>query len=163
MEKKQRSQRKFIFNFVDVILIAVIIGAAAALVFIFYSNGTIGKKDSTTEITYKIQVRNMREEFKNLVSVGDSVIEAGGISTIGEVTDVAYEDAEYIGLNRTSNELTYGTYPGYLDMTLTIRASADISSGYYVVNGYEIGVGSLIYFRVPEYTAAGYCTVITAQ
>ena len=158
-----KTKKRFRFNFIDVILIFVILAALACLFYLFTSHqtensGSTGKYD----VVYTIEVRTIRDEFKNLVNVGDKVVDAVQLFTIGEVTDVSYKNSDYTTFDRENGTLVHYDYPGFLDMTLTVRASANLENNTYMIGGYELAVGVLVSFRTPSYTASGYCTTITA-
>ena len=85
-------KKKFYFNFIDVFLIVVLLAAVAALVFFVRERQIVtetGNKN-TVELLYKIEVSPMREEFRNLVEVGNTTIDTVYMTEIGEITEVSY-------------------------------------------------------------------------
>ena len=103
----------------------------------------------------------VREELKGKINIGDKVIDASQLYTIGEVTDVKYTNYVYTGVNREQGTLVYSDYPSHINITVTISASADISSGNYMINGvYKLSVGTYVSIRVPNFAGSGYCISI---
>lgn len=157
MKNKRIQTNKFRFNIIDALLILVIIVAAVSLSWIVTSRDVGKGNDGISEITYKIVVRNMREEFRNLVSVGDTIIDSVHLFTLGEVTDVSYSASKYTGTNKNTNEVVISDYPERIDMTITVSSPAEIIDGSYMIGGLEIAVGSYLSFRAPDFVAEGYC------
>ncbi len=164
MNNNPSEKKKYVFNFIDVILIILILAAASALVYFLRERKiVISDKGETTEIIYKLEVSPMREEFRNLVEIGDTVTDCTYLLSIGEITDVAYSPCIYTGFNKELGETVKSTYPGKITMTVTIKAEARITDTGYTVNGKELILDEMISFRVPGYTGNGKCVSITVS
>lgn len=161
MENKEKI--KFRFNLIDAVLVAVILAAAVLLVYIFSSSSVslFGGK-SSVDIIYTVELRKIREEFRSedLIKVGDSVTDSVTLYAIGEVVEEAvYEPFMYKGVD-SEGKVKTEKYPDFMNITLTIRASADTSEGIYSIGGYSMAVGKKVSLRVPNFTGEGYCTSI---
>ena len=157
---KENAKRRFRFNFIDALLLIVIIAVAALLVYIFTSDDGFGTVDTVT-IEYQVLISGIRDEFKDLVQIGDKVIDSVGLFEIGEITDVKYSQYMY-AVNDEVNGVTVMTeYPEHSEMEVHIRAEASVEDGLYYINGYKIAVGTLVSMRTPNFVEQGYCTVIT--
>ena len=155
------NKKKLYFNFIDVILIVAVLASVAALVF-FLRERRIVTVDGgrTAEIVYKIEVTAMREEFRNLVAVGDMVVDPVTANTVGEVTDVSYVPYVYVGTDRTTGLQITTPYPGKITMTVTIKTMATVTDTGYEVGGRGLVLGETISFRVPDFAGSGTCVAI---
>lgn len=152
--------KKHKFNFIDIILLTVILAAVVLLVYIFMSGRIESFGTPSVLVEYKVSITRIREEFRGNVNVGDKVVDSVKLMSIGEVTDVQYSSSIFIVSELNSTDLQYPIYPEHLDMTITIRAEADIKNGMYLIDGYRIAVGELVSIRVPDFTETGYCIAI---
>ncbi len=162
MKNNTAAPRRFRFNFIDVLLILIILAAAVLLAYIFTSSEiTLFDSQQTVEIEYTVLLRNVREEFRDLIEAGDHVTDTVTLYGIGEVTDVSYADGSYTGINHSAATVVNGPYPEHMNVTITIRAQASVGDGFYDIGGYKVAVGKLIDLRVPHFTGEGYCRTIT--
>ena len=160
MKNSTPKKRKFKFNFIDIILLVVILAAVVLLAYIFMSGRIEGFGSNSMTIEYEVSIMRIREEFRGNINVGDKVVDSVKLMEIGEITNVQYSDSVYIISELNSTEIRYPIYPEHLDMTMTIRAEAVLKDGLYMINGYHIAVGELVSIRVPNFTESGYCTTI---
>lgn len=152
--------KKHKFNFIDIILLTVILAAVVLLVYIFMSGRIETFGNQSVLVEYQVSITRIREEFRGNVNVGDKVVDSVKLMSIGEVIDVQYSPSIFIVSELNSGDLQYPIYPEHLDMTITIRAEADLEKGMYLIDGYRIAVGELVSIRVPDFTEIGYCTTI---
>lgn len=159
MNNKTAPRKPFRFNIIDALFLLVILAATGALVYILFFRGVESTETTAnTELEYKVELRMIREELKGKINVGDKVIDAAKLYTIGEVTDVKYATAIYTGVNKAEGALVYSDYTGYVNITITVKAQAEITSNDYMIDGvYKISVGTYVSLRVPNFTGSGYC------
>ena len=150
MDRKNKISGMFRFNVIDVLLIIVILFAGAVAAYMFTSGNNTVVSDDTVEITYKIRVQEMNEEFRHLVSLNDKVV------------DLSYSNTVFVDTN-SLGEFVYSDYPEKLDMVITVKAHATVTEGAYMIGGYSMAVGTKVSFRVPDFTGVGYCTEITVK
>ncbi|MFA6948968.1 MAG: DUF4330 domain-containing protein [Eubacteriales bacterium] len=167
MEKKKATgaasrRRSPVSYVIDIVLLAIIIGAATLLIYIFTSSGGSGKLTGavTKNIEYTVLLSEVRDQFKGLVGIGDSVTDTVKLMPIGEVVDIKYEDTIRTIEDSSTGTLKYAVMPDKFDMFVTVKAAAQLENGYYYIDGYQISVGTLVSLRVPEFTGSGYCTAI---
>lgn len=159
MKKPNAGLQRFRFNFIDLILICVMLAAAAMLIYIFKTSDiSIIKGSERTEIEYTVEIRQVREEFRNFIQNYDKVTDTVTQYALGEVVNVEYAPARYTGVNRTTGTLVFSDYPEHMNVTVTIRAEATAGDGEYSIDGYKIAVGKAVALRVPGFTGEGYCT-----
>ncbi|MBQ7500778.1 MAG: DUF4330 family protein [Clostridia bacterium] len=148
------------FTFVDLLLLLVILAVVLVLVYVFVSpyTGTITLAP-TKNIVYTIQVNDVRSEFKGLITEGDTVTSTSTLREIGKVVSVEYKNVQYTGKDEKGNTVI-SDYPGLLTAVITVSARANTEDGLYKAGDVTISAGTQIGFRVPKYTAEGYCTLV---
>lgn len=165
MEKiKMKKTKKAHFNLFDVLLLLIFLAALALLAYIFLfrsSPAEAGRENR--EITYVLETKEIREELRGLVQVGDKVVDTVAHYPLGEVINVQYSEMEYTGLDEATGEMVTSPYPNHIKVTVTVRATAQISDGSYSIGGYRMSVGSKVYFRVPHFTETAFCTSLTEK
>ncbi len=155
-------KKKISFNLIDVALIVVALAAISILVFVFNNKDIVkpsGKEN--VKIEYTVTLSPVREEYINLVKVGDRVINTAVMEHCGEVVTVTNSDYYYIGVNSETGESVSTLYPGMKTMVIKIRATATKTAYGYSVNGFDIVIGENVSIRVPDFTGTGKCTSVT--
>ena len=155
------NKKKLYFNFIDVILIVAILASVVTLVFFLRERRIVTDHGGkTAEIVYRIEVAPTREEFRNLVAVGDVVVDPVTTQSAGEVTDVAYAPYQYVGTDRATGLKITTPYPGKITMTVTVKTIATITDTGYAINGKALVLGETISLRVPHFTGSGVVVAI---
>lgn len=155
-------KKRIRLNIIDIILLLIIFIAAALLVYIFVS-GSIDSVsgDKETKIAYTVLLTGIREEFRGKINIGDSVTDTVKLMPIGTVSNVRYEDYYSAQEDKTTGNIKYSRFPGFINITIEVSADASLKDGFYMIGGYGISVGTLVSLRVPAFTSQGYCTTLT--
>ncbi len=154
MTKKHR------FNIIDALIIIVIAAIIAVAAFFLLRDKPEEVKEDTVTIEYVVEFRKVRDEFKDNITEGDTVIDSVAKYYIGEVVDVNSGPAVFTNGNSIyEGKAVVGTYPGYSDIRATVVCEAVIGgNGRYVLSGgYSVSVGSRVDVRTPNYNGTGYC------
>lgn len=161
VKKKRR------FNFIDFLIILLIVALIAVLIYAFSPWSQIKKLWASNEVIldYTVEIRGVDDEFVDLIKNGDSAINSVTKSSLGTVTAIG-------GIEKNT-ELDYtvaedGTVQGVLsespdkyDITVHIRATAEYEVGKgYSVNGCRVAVGEELFFRFPRYSCSGFCVAL---
>lgn len=155
------TKKKLYFNFIDILLVLLVLASVVTLIFFLRERRIVdGSSPKTAEITYKIEVAAMREEFRNLVAVGDMVVDPVTTNVIGEVTDVTYAPYYYVGTDRTTGLQITTAYPGKITMTVTVKTAAALTDTGYEIKGNALTLGEEMAIRVPNFTGSGTCIAI---
>lgn len=153
--------KKHRFNIIDAIIIIVIAAIiAGATFFLLRDDKPEEVKQDTVTLEYVVEFRKVRNELKDKLSEGDTVIDSVAKYYIGEVVAVEVSDAVFSNGNDFNNEkAVVGYFPGYSDVRATIVCEATIgANGRYVLSGgYSVSVGSRVDVRTPNYNGTGYC------
>ncbi|MDD4772455.1 MAG: DUF4330 domain-containing protein [Eubacteriales bacterium] len=154
--------KKIRLNFIDIIIILVILTAIALLAYIFLSSDIkLFEGSRKVTIEYKVELRRVREEFRDFISISDHATDTVTQYALGEVVDVEYAPTRYTGVNRSTGSLVFSDYPEHINITVTIRAEATANGDDYSLNGYKVAVGKQISMRTPNFINEGYCTQLT--
>ncbi len=154
-------KKKFSFNIIDAALVVIALVAIAILIFVFNNKDIVKPQgNEKVQIEYTVTVSPVREEFINLVKIGDKVTNTAVMESCGEVVTVTNSDYIYEGTNDATGEKVYTPYPGMKTMVIKIKANAAKTDYGYSVNGFDIVIGEKVSFRVPDYTGTGICTAI---
>ena len=162
-EKKKRK-----FNFIDFLIVFLILSFVALLIYSFSPWSQIKKIWSTNEVVldYTVEIRGVDEQFIDMIKAGDSAINSVTKSALGSVTAIGAIEKNAI-LDYTVSEED-GTVQGILsespdkyDITVHIRTTAEYEAGKgYTVNGCRIAVGEELYLRFPQYSCSGFCVAL---
>lgn len=156
---KNRTKKRGRFNYIDVLLLILIIVAVIGLMWFLISPYTEQFFATTYDIEYTVALNGVRVEFKDKVQVGDRIVETVGLDGIGSVTDVVYTASKFVGTDSNGHSIT-SNHPVLYDVMITVRAEATLQSGVYSVNGYGITAGKSIPFRVPDFIGEGVCVSV---
>ncbi len=156
MNGTKNEKPRISFNFIDVLLILTAFAAALVLVFFIKNRQVVmSVAPNTAQIEYKLEFSPMREDFKNFVKIGDTVVSSDNGSVLGEVADVSYSKCIYTGYDSTTGKPVETQYPAMITMTVTVRSSAAEKSTGYIIGGNELILGKDISVRVPDFTGSG--------
>ena len=153
------------FNFVDFILIVIILLFVATLIYIFAPFSHIKEltSDKNLIVEYTVEVIGVDEEFINKIKENDIVINSVSKNNMGTVTAVDYNTKSselqlQYNVEKNSYEGILVEYPNKYNVIITITANAKYleESGYYV-NDCRIAVGENMSLRFPDYICEGYC------
>ena len=154
-------RKKMRINFIDIILILIIVAAVAVLGYIILSPQiNISSKAEAVTIQYQVEIVHLREEWKDNVEIGDDFIDYTTMESIGTVVDVRWSDEKFLSVNRDTGELVYVSYPDYITMNITVEAEAVPAGIGYDVNGVNLQIGPDIHFRLPNLCYEGPCKSI---
>ncbi len=152
---KNNTRKKSSFNFIDAILLVILIVIAAFLIYTFVSpyTGKIISPSQIKQIEYKILIEDVSDDIHYSIKKGDYITEINTLSEIGEVSSVEYADTVYKGTTAKGEELS----SVYTDITITVKATVSVSDGVYKAGDVVIAAGKPISFRVPGFIADGQC------
>lgn len=164
----QSPRRSSPINAIDVIVILLVLAVIAFFVVRGVFGGSLFKsKTETKTIEYTVVFRRVSEDFVTAVSSGNAVLNAKEKQSFGTVSaDVESNPSTYVAYVPGGEEGAGGTatllpYPGYVDLTVTIRVDAEYSEGTgYTVGGIRIAVGSEYSLMFPGFTGTGTCIAL---
>ena len=157
----KKAKRKGKFNFIDFLLVLIVLAIIAALVYVFLPSSLIKRvtSDKTLDMQYTIEILGVDEQYISNIVENDTVIDSVTKSNIGTVTAVDYS-MQYTELayDEGSNTGVLTPISGKYNIVVTISATAEYEEGIgYTVNGTRIAVGEKISARFPNYICECYC------
>ncbi len=161
--KSGKKTRKF--NFIDAVLIIIILLVGAAVVNVFSPFSWLSnlRSDSTREIQYTVELSGVDGEYIDAIKENDTVVDSVSKYTLGTVKAVDYNTQytvlEYDEVNQAG---VLAAYPNKYNVLVTMTATASYKEGEgYSVNNYRIAVGEKLALRFPDFTGEGYCISIS--
>ncbi len=157
-------------NFVDFLLILIVIAIIGGIVYMFSPISFLKKATSAVEGTldYTIEIRNVDVSFIDNIKENDIVIDSVSKNTLGTVSAVDH-NTKYAELGYQIVEQEQEKYEGFMmeypdryNVIVTITANANYIAGQgYDVNNCRIAVGEKLYLRFSDYVCEGYCVYVT--
>ena len=166
------SKQKRKFNIIDFFILLIILAVVAALVYAFSPWSQIKKlwKPNQTTFQYAIALKEVDDEFVNLIKSGDSVINSVTKNSMGTVDRVGEPTRSTVLDYQKDDSAADGTvvYKGVLteksdkyDIIVYVTTTAEYEQGVgYTVNGSRIAVGEELFLRFPHFEYSGYCIAI---
>lgn len=157
------TSRKIRFNFIDLLILAVLVAAVLLLLYVFVwsGRGTTTSETQTATIEYVVEIQKIDESLKNIVEKGQSVEDAVERKQIGVVREVSDKPTQEINFNYMTGREEYSEVQDKINFYLTVSADAVETESGFFVNGYEICVGKLVSVILPEFQGYGYCIELT--
>ncbi len=176
-------QKKHRFNIIDVLIILVIVSVVAVMYYFTVARNNVVTNNEVT-IEYTVELKTVRSDHTDNIKKGDKVVETVRDQQIGEVVAVDIVPSYNTVTNADTGEMFISQYPAinaqntqeeqssedtipqeellydYYNVRVTIRQNVKKSEVGYSINGFDVVVGELVHFRVPEYVNSGYCVSI---
>ena len=116
----------------------------------------------TAELTYSVCFSRIRTEYIADIHEGDAVLDAVGKRSIGQVIAYTAEPDYGNSYDRKSNRLCRAPYPGYVSLTLYVRASGTPQpTGEISLSGLALMRGRKLPLRLPNFVGTGVVTDYT--
>lgn len=162
-KSQKKAKRKF--NFIDFLVVLVILALIGILIYVFSPWTHIEKiwSNSQTELTYFVEIKDVNPEDIDLIKSGDSVLNSVTKNSFGTVSEVTNIENAYV-YDYVMNEdgkmtCVISENPKKYNITVKITASADYKEDVgYSVNGCRVAIGEILNLRFPTYECSGYCT-----
>ena len=180
--KRTRRSKTGRFNFIDFLLVVVILLTVGALIYVYVPNSIIQKltSDKTVKIEYAIEIIGVDKDFIDNIKENDVVLDSVSKNSLGTVILVENEN-QYKELIYSEPETETDTATDSGDenkaaekkegvlspvgekynIIVYISANAEYEEGKgYSVNGTRIAVGEKINLRFPNYVCEAYCILL---
>jgi len=157
MEKTKRRNKPAV-NVVDLLIVLLILAVGAVLLYVFVFNGR-GEQiaPQMRTVRYVVELKNVRDEFTDKVTVGENAFDSVGLYNIGIITAYEEKDATRRGTNLVAGEPVITPYPGRKNLYLTIEAQANLENNIYSIGGYRITVGMGVSLKMQNFSGTGNC------
>lgn len=157
--KTNNARKRVKFNFIDAILIFIIISIVFVLASYFLpgiSNRLAGNEEVTIE--YVIEFQCVDNEFVTNIKPNDVVYDASQNYNIGTVKTVENDNYNTLVYDENTGVAEFKQHFDFKNITVTIMSTAIyVEDEGYVINGQRIAVGKQFNLRFPEFSGSGYC------
>lgn len=144
------------FNFIDVIIILVLLITAALLIKIFIIDDTSDVQAKKATIQYVVCTDALSEELSDNVSVGDTVYDFSSGKEIGKVTACDIRNATHTGTSQSGAPVVSEIVGSKL-LYITVEAAATVYEDGYSVGTVGVSVGNEMCFMLPKLYCTGMC------
>ena len=149
-------KRKHRFNFIDAVLIVLII-ACAVLIFFKVRGERAAEKNVT--LSFVMQSEMISEDMAANVKAGDPVFDRETGVKIGEVSACDSRPAQYTGHSK-SGAAVVSEVPGYRSLYITCEASGSDSGDEYKIGGVAISSGKTYSLMMPLLYCEAECIAV---
>jgi hypothetical protein len=164
MENKENKRRLKISIF-DVILIAVVVVAACALIFIWRSSGRSSSTDvNTRPVHYSIELNGMLPGTAEKIKAGDTIMDSDKKFIMGTVESVAISAATVTKPDLQTGDTVTVENPGKELATVNLVCDCSATDSQVVAaSGYVVSVGKEVHAAGPGYAGIGYVVAIDRE
>ncbi len=147
-------EKKIKFNFVDVIIILLVVA-----VFVF--GISFVKKGVTTgeqypKVSFTVEVKCMPEDYDTKFKIGDKIRDAVKGDTLGVVTAITSKPATDLVENSANGEYRIAEYENREDVYITIEGTPTSYGADVVIGQQKIKVGEMVYIKNIGTVGRGY-------
>jgi hypothetical protein len=164
MENKPARPRLKISIF-DIVIIAVVIVAAGALIFVWRMSG----KSSDTAVNarpvhYTIELNGMVQGTAGKIGAGDTIIDGDKKFVMGTVQSVTIGPATSLTPNRENGDTLQSVVPGKEMATIVLVCDcSSTDANVTAASGYVVKVGTEVHAVGPGYAGIGYIIAINRE
>ena len=153
---ESNKKQKFSFNFVDVILIAIILIAIFVLVKQVKDKKIVAElSEKKVSVEYTIVIPKLREDIRAYAVVGDGVTDISTGKFIGEISNISYSPYKNGQENPSASN--------YVTVTLTVNGSAVKKQSGYSINGTDLILQKDISIHTSQLEASGYINSVSVK
>lgn len=140
-------QKKFRLNWVDGLIVLVVIGLVAGTYLKFRGGGNVTSASSgQTPITYQVFIGGARQYTVDAIQAGDSLFDKETDREIGVISEIGVMPCTSL-IQDTEGALHWAESENRFDLILTVEAKGTVSKGVYTINRlYTVNVGSFRQF-----------------
>ncbi len=161
-----REKKKTHFNFIDIVILLIILAVIGAAVYLISSSFFTQKDSRQTGITtFTVRLSSVDVSSLSLFLPGTIVKDSVNGDVLGDILSIRTEKTKYYGKVAIANEEGTGyivpvsEYENKVDIYVTVRCTAEMSSrGIQYVGNTKILVGSAVYFKIPSFASVSYIT-----
>ena len=151
------------FNFVDAIIIVIIVAVVGAAIYLIATGNQEARKTENGNISYTVRISAVDETYLSFIKEGETVKDSASGKILGTIESIRTEKTKFYGDTAIPSENGYtissAEYPDKYDVYVTITAMSDSDKrDIHYVSGNRILVGSTIYFKVPSFVSVSYIT-----
>ena len=146
-------RQKTRFNFIDVLIILIILAVVGAAVYLIVTGNMESRRAESANIEFTVRISAVDEKYLSLIRENESVKDSSTDKVIGTIRKITTEKTRYYG------DTAIPSGNGY---TVT-AAEYDDKYDVYVIGSSRILVGAPINFKVPSFTSVSYITEFSTE
>jgi hypothetical protein len=163
MENKQ-SKPSWKLNIFDIIIIAVVIIAAGALIFLWRFSGKSSATVNYKPVHYTIELNSMRGDSAEKIKEGDTIMDSTKKFIMGTVVSVSVGPAKIAETNLETGDIVLSELPNQETATVTLVCNCSASdSQISAESGYLVRIGTEVSAAGPGYAGRGYIVAIQRE
>ncbi len=149
------SDKKFKFNAFDAIIIVIFVLILSAIGIKIYEKSSQSVND-THKFSFTIEAKNLDQNFKDKISVGDKIRDSVHGFFYGHVSNLKVKPAQKIVENNTNGTYILADIPQKNDLEITVECKADVTDDAITIDGHHIRIGKLMSLKSKGYVVYGY-------
>ena len=158
------TNKKFKFNFIDALIILVLIAAIAVLAYVFVFSDETDVKGEEHTLEYTVEFTSVNSTFADSIKEGQKVtFEEDRKIDLGTVTAYEYGKSVKTMYSNESGleEYTLVKDDKLIDMVVTFRTKAELTEwGYCIDDEGYLAVNNSKDFIIGEFRGVGICTAV---
>lgn len=166
LPKAEKKSRKVGFNFLDAVIIAMVL-AIVLLVVLVYSPGRVGGTGGKdTNLIYTVRISGVSADYATAISVGEQISDENGyyLGTVASDVEVEpYMVYEYVSKADGNGMIVSVKHPDLVNLIVTITAQAELEEDGYYVEGKRIAVEREYTLILPRFESKGVCIAISEE
>ncbi len=157
------------FNFVDVLVILVILAIIGASVLLILNRDDLLNLGEEVPVEYVVRISKVKADYLPLIKEGETVKNSSDGKEIGTILSVKTEPSPVYGdtaISDGNNGLTVslGEAEDSFDVYVTIKTDASRDQrGILSTDGIRLLVGSTVYFKIPSFTSVSFITSVKSN
>lgn len=147
------------FNFIDVLIVAVILVIVAFAAYLFLGNKLVSlfnSGDNTAYLRYTITMNSVEDKYVDYINEDSELMH--GSKSIGIIESVKVSEVERIELNERTGELVTVGYPDHKKVEISVVVKAAEDGGIFTADNVKIAVGEYVEFKTLGFKSYGYIT-----
>ena len=159
----QNKKPRWKLNGFDIILIAVVLVAAAA-VFLLWRSSSRSSDVSATSVRYTIELEEMAGETAYQIKAGDTIVDSVKKYVMGTVESVSVMAATEWKTDYTTGDTVMSEIPGKKTAVIELVCDCNMSDAEIAAtSGYVVRIGAEVQAAGPGYAGTGYVVAIDRE
>ena len=165
METQKNKRPRWKMNGFDIIIIAVVLVAAAAVLFVWNTFGQSGGTATNAKpVYYTIELEKMVGDTADAVKEGDTIVDSAKKYVMGTVVSVTVVPATETKTDLTTGNTVVSEIPGKKTAIIELLCDCNESdSALVATSGYVIRIGTEVQAAGPGYAGLGYIVAIDRE
>jgi hypothetical protein len=144
-----------VLNIVDIVIIILVIALIVGGVYA-YEKYRENLNANVETVQYQVEIKGVDEKFVAAINNGDFIRESVKGNNLGRVAGKSSVPATNINSDFINGKYVVAAVPGKLDLVLTLKADAKVTSRSINVGGLDIRIGQKIYVKGKGYAGEGF-------